>query len=214
MKRILFQGDSVTDCGRSRENNSNVGDGYPVLIKSQLGYDFPNEYEFFNRGVSGNRVVDVYARIKADILNLKPDYMSILIGVNDVWHEVLFNNGISADKYEKIYSMLIEEIKQELPDTKIMILEPFCLNGSATENTEDIPDRWNIFNTEVKKRAERAKAVADKYGLPFVPLQKKFDEFAAKTSTGYLLADGVHPTAIGHELIAREWINAFKDLNR
>ena len=212
MKRILFQGDSVTDCDRSRNIDSIVGRGYPVLIKAQLGYDYPQEYEFFNRGVSGNRVVDLYARIKEDILNLKPDYMSILIGVNDVWHEVLYKNGISAEKYEKIYSMLIEEIKAELPDIKIMILEPFCLCGTATENTEEIPDKWNNFNTEVRERAKKAKAIAQKYNLPFIPLQDKLEEFAAKTSTDYLLADGVHPTSIGHELIAREWIKAFEKL--
>ena len=138
--------------------------------------------------------------------------MSILIGVNDVWHEILYNNGITPEKYGKIYSMLIEEIKAELPDIKIMILEPFCLMGTATQNTEEMPDRWNSFNTQVRKTALRAKAVAEKYNLPFVPLQDKFDEFAAKTAPDYLLADGVHPTSIGHELIAREWIKAFNAL--
>ena len=125
MKRILFQGDSITDCGRNRENHIYVGDGYPVHVKAQLGYDYPGMYDFQNRAISGNRVVDVYSRIKADIINLRPDYMSLLVGVNDVWHEFDFQNGVSAQKYEKIYSMLIEEVKAELPDIKIMILEPF-----------------------------------------------------------------------------------------
>ena len=111
MKRILFQGDSVTDCGRDRDNHISVGNGYPMLIKAQLGYDCPGDYDFQNRAISGNRVVDVYSRIKADIINLRPDYMSMLVGVHDVWHEFDFCNGLSADKYEKIYSMMIEEIK-------------------------------------------------------------------------------------------------------
>ena len=84
MKRILFQGDSITDCGRARENDAHVGTGYALLVKSQLGFENPGEYEFYNRGISGNRIVDLYARIKADIINLAPDYISILIGVNDV----------------------------------------------------------------------------------------------------------------------------------
>ena len=85
--KILFQGDSITDCGRSRENNINVGTGYALLVKSALGFEEPAAHEFLNRGISGNRIVDVYARIKKDIINLKPDVMSLLIGVNDVWHE-------------------------------------------------------------------------------------------------------------------------------
>lgn len=212
MKTILFQGDSITDCGRSRENPAHVGDGYPLIVKARLGYDHPGEFGFQNRGISGNRVVDLYARIKADILNLRPDYMSILIGVNDVWHEFIEKNGVSADKYEKIYSMLIEEVKAELPDIKIMIMEPFCLQGSGTDNTEECPDKWIKFDSEVKKRAQKAKAIAEKYGLPYIPLQKKFDEMSAGTGAAYWLADGVHPTAMGHELIAREWLKAFSQL--
>ncbi|MBR4762429.1 MAG: SGNH/GDSL hydrolase family protein [Clostridia bacterium] len=212
MKKILFQGDSITDCCRNRQNDNNVGDGYPVLVKAKLGYDYPGVYDFKNRGISGNRVVDVYARIKSDIINLRPDYMSILIGVNDVWHEVDWQNGVDADKFEKIYSMLIEEIKAELPDIKIMILEPFCLRANATENTEEIPDKWNIFSGEVRKRAQKAKAVAEKYNLCFVPLQDKFDEMAQKAENSYWLVDGVHPQAPGHELIAREWLKGFSSL--
>lgn len=209
MKRILFQGDSITDCGRNRENHIYVGDGYPVHVKAQLGYDYPGMYDFQNRAISGNRVVDVYSRIKADIINLRPDYMSLLVGVNDVWHEFDFQNGVSAQKYEKIYSMLIEEVKAELPDIKIMILEPFCLRGTATENSEEFPDKWNMFSFAVRERAEKAKAVAEKYDLLFVPLQEKFDEALSKAPSNYWLVDGVHPLAPGHELIAREWLKAF-----
>ena len=86
MKTILFQGDSITDCGRGN-SISGFGDGYAMLVTAQLGLDCPGEYTFYNKGIGGNRIVDVYARIKEDIINLKPDYMSLLIGVNDVWHE-------------------------------------------------------------------------------------------------------------------------------
>lgn len=208
MKTILFQGDSITDCSRG----NGLGDGYAMLASAQLGLENPGEYTFYNRGISGNRIVDVYARIKADIINLKPDYMSILIGVNDVWHEFSGNNGVSEDKFEKIYCMIIEEIREALPDVKIVILEPFCLRECATENTEEYPDKWNIFNEEVQKRAEKAKKVAEKYNLPFIPLQHKFDEAAKLAPNSYWLEDGVHPTPAGHELIKREWINAFNKL--
>ncbi|MBO4433125.1 MAG: SGNH/GDSL hydrolase family protein [Clostridia bacterium] len=214
MKKVLFQGDSITDCGWGRDNPSYIGHGYPLLLKAQLGYDYPGVYDFQNRAISGNRVVDVYARIKADIINLRPDYMSILIGVNDVWHEIDWQNGVSAEKFEKIYSMLIEEIKAELPDIKIMIMEPFCLKAAATENTEEMPDRWEIFSSQVKERAVKAKAVAEKYNLPFIPLQEKFDEMATKAENSYWLVDGVHPSAMGQELIAREWLKAFYALGQ
>lgn len=212
MKRILFQGDSITDAGRDRQNFSNLGIGYPTLVKAELGFENPEVFDFQNRGISGNRIVDVYARIKSDIINLSPDYMSILIGVNDVWHEISYQNGIDAEKYQKIYCMMLDEIYEALPDIKIMILEPFVLEGSATCSTEEMPDKWNVFNLEVKKRAEMARSVAQKYNIPFIPLQEKFDSVSEKTENSYWLADGVHPTTAGHELIKREWIKHFAEL--
>ena len=208
MKTILFQGDSITDCSRG----SGLGTGYPLLTTAHLGFENPGEYAFYNRGISGNRIVDVYARIKADIINLKPDYMSILIGVNDVWHEFDGKNGVDAEKYEKIYRMLIEEVTEALPSIKIMILEPFCLRAAATENTEEEPDKWNIFSSEVRKRAAKAKSIAERYSLTFIPLQELFDEAAKKAENTYWLVDGVHPTAKGHELIKREWLKAFETI--
>ena len=212
MKRILFQGDSITDCGRVRTNDMNMGTGYALLAKSQLGYENPGEYEFYNRGISGNRIVDLYARIKADIINLTPDYISILIGVNDVWHEFGRHNGVDADKYEKFYCMLIEEITEALPDVKIMIMEPFCLRGSGTENTEEEPNKWNVFYTEVRERAKKAKRVAEKYNLTFVELQNVFDKASEIKESTYWLRDGVHPTEMGHELLKREWMKGFEKI--
>lgn len=208
MKTILFQGDSITDCYRTKENDLHNGTGYATRVSAQLSYDFPGEYNLLNRGISGNRITDLYSRIKIDIINLKPDYISILIGVNDVWHEVARQNGVAADKFEKIYNMLIEEIKEELPDVKIMILEPFVLKGSATE------EEWEFFKTETAKRAQAAKRVAEKHNLVFVPLQEKFDEMAAKQPEPYWTWEGVHPSAAGHELIARKWLEGFNELNK
>ena len=206
MKTILFQGDSITDAGRSKDCDANPGYGYSLLVRAELGLDNPGEYEFYNRGISGNRVTDVYGRIKSDIINLKPDVMSILIGVNDVWHEIRFQNGVDNDKYFKIYCMLIEEIKEALPDIKIMILEPFVLKGTATEENLD------AFKTETAKRAESAKKVAEKYNLKFILLQEKFNDALKLMPEEYWLRDGVHPTEAGHEIIKREWLKAFKEL--
>ena len=205
--KILFQGDSITDAGRSYTDDENFGTGYPLFVKATLGIENPDKYEFFNRGISGNRIVDLYARIKADIINIKPDVMSILIGVNDVWHDFYENpNGVDEDKFFKIYSMLIEEVKEALPEIKIMILEPFILMDSGTEKN------YEEFRSEVEKRAAMAKKIAEKFGLPFIPLQAGFDEMSKNTDTSYWLADGVHPTPMGHEYIKREWLKEFSSL--
>ena len=204
--RILFQGDSITDCGRSREHDKNTGIGYPTMVRGTLGFEEPGEHTFHNRGISGNRIVDIYARMKADILNLKPDLMSLLIGVNDVWHEFHENpNGVDADKFYKVYCMLIEEIREALPNIKLMILEPFSLPGTATDGKEG-------FHEETRKRAAMAKKVAERYNLTWVPLQEGLDKLLEKAPADYWLRDGVHPDAPGHEFIKRQWLKAYESM--
>ncbi len=202
MLTYLFQGDSITDANRV-DIDEGVGSclfgyGYPILFASEYLKKQKGKIQFINKGVSGNRIVDLYARIKDDIINLKPDIMSILIGVNDVWHELSVQNGVEARKFEMIYSMLIEEVKEALPDIKIIILEPFVLNGSGTEMYYD------TFRDEVQKRSAAARRVAEKYNLYFVPLQEEFDKASADGDTTYWTTDGVHPTAAGHQLIKEE----------
>ena len=213
-KLIIFQGDSITDCGRNREDITSIGVGYAHLVKGQLGYEHPEKYEFINKGINGNRIVDVYGRIKSDIINLKPDYMSLLIGVNDVWHELDRCDGVSAEKFEEIYDMLIEEILEALPNIKIMILEPFVLEALATTATEVNPERWNYFRTEISLRAAAARRIAEKYGLTFVELQNKFDYVCKQAPASYWLRDGVHPTPMGHWIIKNEWIKMFQEVQK
>ena len=209
MKRILFQGDSITDCKRARDEFYGTGLGYPLLVKAVLGKENPNEYEFINRGISGNRIVDLYARIKIDFINLKPDYASILIGVNDVWHEISNNNGVDTVKFEKIYSMLIEEIKEALPNLKLFLFSPYVLEGLATCNTEENPNRLEEFKNGVNEKREAVKRVAEKYNIPFLDLQVVFDEACKKAPAEYWAYDGVHPTPFGHDLIKEKWLEMF-----
>lgn len=215
--RIVFWGDSITDAARNRDPVRDTsgytrytGCGYVRLIESALGCDFPEEYEVLNRGVSGNRIVDLYARIKADLINLKPDVISILIGINDVWHEYTHQNGVDAEKFELVYDWIIQEIQEALPDAKILLLEPFVLPGSATMATQELPDRWEFFSSETRLRASVTKRIAQKYGLTFIPLQEEFEQADGRTNVmGYWLGDGVHPMGAGHELIKRKWLEAF-----
>ncbi|MBQ3547401.1 MAG: SGNH/GDSL hydrolase family protein [Clostridia bacterium] len=211
-KRILFQGDSITDCGRDRNNFYGMGGGYPNLVKAALGMDCPNEYEFINRGISGDRIVDVYARIKRDFINLKPDYASILIGVNDTWHEVNIENGVDTEKFENIYSMLLDEIFEALPDLKLFLIAPYVLEGDGTCNTEENPNKWEFFKADVESKAEAVKRLAKKYNLPIIELQPEFDKACEKAPNNYWAYDGVHPTACGHELIKRAWLKQFNEI--
>lgn len=210
LKRILFQGDSITDCGRVRDDFYHMGNGYANLVKAALGMECPDEYEFINRGISGNRIVDVYARIKRDFINLKPDYASIYIGVNDAWHEISSQNGVDTAKFEKIYSMLIDEIQAACPDTKIMIIAPYVLEGTVTCNTGEIPDRLERFRKDVEEKAAVCKRIARKYGFPLIELQPAFDAACKKAPAEYWAKDGVHPTICGHEIIKKLWLEAFK----
>lgn len=205
MKRILFQGDSITDCGRSKTDDSFKGNGYAAMVMGHLNCTYPGEYEVLNRAISGNRIVDLYARIKADIINLAPDVLSIHIGVNDVWHEVSAHNGVDEAKFEMIYDMLLKEVKTALPNVKIMLLGAYVLNSEATKES------WQYFSSEVEKRANVAKKLAEKYGCVYVDLQSEFDTAISKKAEPYWTREGVHPTEAGHELIKRAWLGAFEN---
>lgn len=204
MKTFLFQGDSITDANRDDENEDNfgLGCGYALLLASDFLKSRKGEFRFINRGKSGDRITDVYARIKEDIINLKPDYMSILIGVNDVSHELTQNCGVTPEKFEKIYCMLAEEIIEALPNIKIIMMEPFVCKGIHTE------ERWDEFSGEVKKLAIASKCVAEKFGFEFVPLQHIFDDVTSDGNARYWSADGIHPTAAGHQIIKEELAKA------
>lgn len=204
--KILFQGDSITDVGRNTDRGSTIsmGQGYPLLVDARLSVKYPQQFQFLNFGISGNRVVDIYSRIKADFWNHQPDVFSLLIGVNDVWHEVGHHNGVDARRFENVYRMLIDDTLRELPELKIIAMEPFVLPGTATTGLED------YFRTEVSARAEAVRRVAGEYQLIFLPLQKLLDDACAIAPASYWLSDGVHPTPAGHQLIADAWIDAFE----
>ncbi len=208
--KVLFFGDSITDMGRQREDTDpafRMGVGYPNFIAGELGYTDPNAYEFVNRGISGNKTVDLYARIKQDVWNLKPDVLSILIGVNDVWHGIDWTSGVEIDRYERVYRAIIEETRARFPEMKIILCEPFVLKGKATEGE----GRWERF-LEVKEYAKVVKKLTAEYDVYFLPLQVRFDEVAEKHGTANYLYDGVHPAPAGARLIAEEWIKLFREI--
>ena len=205
--KIMFQGDSITDCGRNTDNGSllSIGQGYALIASSYLSAKYPGKYEFVNRGVSGSRIVDVYARIKGDGWNDNPELLSLLIGINDVWHELAWRNGVNARRFRNVYRMLISDTLIESPGTKFLIMEPFILKGSATA------EKWDSFRKMADENAAIAREVAEEYGQVFLPLQHLFDEACEKAPPEYWMGDGVHPTIAGHRLMADAWLKCFEE---
>ncbi len=205
--KILFFGDSITDANRNRESDSTLGGyglGFVRSVAGTLMCEAPDKYQIINRGIGGHRLVDLYARVKIDCWNLQPDVLNILIGVNDVWHEIAAKNGVEIDRFENVYRMMLQETKQRLPNTKIIICEPFILKGKVTQ------EQYDEF-LAVKEYAKVAKKIAEEFDCYFLPLQEKIDAFAEKYGVEACLSDGVHPAIGGAQLIANEWLKLFKE---
>lgn len=198
---ILFQGDSITDGNRGRNSDPNHihGHGYQYILASEiLAENLGKNVTVYNRGISGNRIADLYARWIEDCLNLKPTVLSILIGVNELIFQYDHNCGASPERFKKTYRTLIEEVLEKNPDTKIIIMEPFF-----GKHREEAPGEYIKSNIGFYQKA--SKEIAEEFNLIFVPLQEVFDEASKNCDIFELLWDGVHPTTAGHQLIARQW---------
>ena len=211
-KRILFQGDSITDAGRSREDFYGLGHGYPLLVTASLSADYPDAYEYVNRGIGGNLLVDVYNRLQEDFLDLKPDYASIFIGTNDAWAELDQGRPIETEGFEAMYIDMLEQIYAACPNIKLMLFGPAIMEGLYSRNTEDQPDRLHQFRTHIASRIEVVRRVAEKYNLPFVDVQAVYDEACRRADASCFTGDGAHPTPAGHELLKRAWLQAFETI--
>lgn len=201
--KILFLGDSITDVGRNREDPASLGSGYPLFISGRLAVRQPGEFTCRNTGISGDRSVDIYARIKKDCWNIQPDFISLLMGINDVWHEIGAHNGVGAERFYRMCRMLVEDTVERLPGVKILLMEPFVLPGSGTSGN------WETFARELPLRVQAVKQVAGEMHTLYLPLQEMFERACEKQPPEYWLMDGVHPTAAGHQLIADAWLALF-----
>jgi lysophospholipase L1-like esterase len=189
-ERVLFQGDSITDGnrGRSADPNHILGHGYAFIIAARHGAGFPErKLDFTNRGVSGNTVLDLDKRWAKDTLALKPDLLSVMIGVNDQ------SRNVPLEAYEATYDKLLTDARAQNPKLKLVLMEPFVRHPG-----KPVPEGI------VARQAIVAK-LAQKHGAALVKLQKVFDDAAAKTADDYWVWDTVHPTYRGHQLLADEW---------
>ncbi len=201
---VVLQGDSITDAGRcyqEMEPNRQMGNGYAALVTAQLTSMFPAvDMQVFNRGVSGHRVVDLYARWKKDTLNLKPDFLSILIGVNDTWHEFESGNGVEVPRYERIYREILTWTQTALPDTVIMLIEPFAAVSHV------VGEDWM---PEINERCAVVRKLAAEFNLPLVTNQW-FVDAQKEAPALYWMPDGVHPGYAGHQRLTDAWIATAK----
>lgn len=206
---ILFQGDSITDGNRGRNMDPNhiMGHGYAFSIASRIGADFPEKrYQFYNRGISGNKIIDLKKRWQTDTLDLKPDVLSILIGVNDSSSVVLKGEPvISVEKYADTYKSLLDQTLAKFPDIILVLCEPFIQPvGRVKEN-------WDAYHSDMIRRQAVVRKLAEQYKTIFVGFQEVFDKASKKAPANYWIWDGVHPTVAGHELMARKWIEQVEE---
>lgn len=206
-RTVLFQGDSITDGGRSHDNDWNhvLGQGYVFLVSSQLWYNHTERpMMFYNRGVSGNTVDDLLSRWSTDAIDIKPDILSIMVGVNDV-HRVIHNiNPKSVSDFRAAYQTLLQKTKEALPNTRIVLCEPFILPVGQVKD-----DQVN-WQREMKPRQAIVKEMSALFNTVYIPLQEAFLSASKKKPTDYWIWDGMHPMPAGHQLIAQEWIRTVK----
>ena len=197
---ILFQGDSITDAGRKMDvaepnDGDALGKGYAAMAAGEILLEYNNlDLKFYNRGISGNKVPDLAGRWAADAVKLKPSVLSILVGVNDLWHTFAFGNKYKAtvQDYESRFRELIKRSQEQIPGVKMVICEPF-----TTRTSDD-------FKSLAKYR-EVARKLADEMQLTFVPFQALFDEALKAAPAKFWLWDGIHPTPAGHAIMVRKW---------
>ncbi|MBM4025410.1 MAG: SGNH/GDSL hydrolase family protein [Planctomycetes bacterium] len=202
---VLFQGDSITDAGRDRKRQDNanegraLGNGYALFAASQLlATRAEAGLRIFNRGISGNKVFQLADRWDADCLALKPAVVSILIGVNDIWHTLNGNYQGTVEIYEKDYRALLERTQRELPGVRLVLCEPFVLRCGA------VTDKWF---PEFDGYRAAARRVATEFRAAFVPFQTMFDQAVTTAPPTYWAGDGVHPTMAGAALMAKTWLD-------
>jgi acyl-CoA thioesterase-1 len=194
---ILFQGDSITDAGRNHENNDDLGKGYANLIAAWFSALYPEKkVSFINRGIGGNTVENLQARWKTDCLELKPSWVSIMIGINDCWRRYDSNNPTSVDTFENKYRDILTQTKENL-NAKIILCEPFVL---------PFPEERKKWREDLDPKIQVVRNLAREFNAPFVPCDGLFAQACTKRDPEFWSNDGVHPSQAGHALIAQMWL--------
>lgn len=207
---ILFQGDSITDGNRGRSDDPNhiLGHCYAYIAAAELGYSsLDKNYEFINKGISGNTAADLYARWQKDCLSLNPDIVSILVGINDAAEELVAPHKLLCSRYDATLRLMLNQTKEVLPDIKIILMEPFILDSGNKEREE-----YQKLLKNVQEKQQTIRNLAKEFNATFIPLQDRFHEAAKKKTANYWIWDSIHPTYAGHGLIAHAWLEDTRDM--
>ncbi|MDN3588820.1 SGNH/GDSL hydrolase family protein [Pedobacter aquatilis] len=202
---VLFQGDSITDGlrGRNADPNHIMGHGYAFSIASRWGADFPStSLLFYNRGISGNRVSQLQARWQTDCLDLHPNLLSILVGINNAAKlmEKPESDIKDIDAFELTYRDILAQARKQNPQILLVLCLPFLAPVGK------VKEKWERYQSIVNELASRVKKLAVEFDAVVVDFQKVFKEASKKAPDSYWIWDGIHPTVPGHELMAREWL--------
>ena len=201
--RVLFQGDSITDSGWKAEGPDGLGKGYAFIAASWFQAMYPEKnVTFLNRGLSGNRASDLEGRWQKDCLDLKPSWVSIMIGINDTWRRYDSNDSTTAESYEKSCRNILTAVKTKL-HAKLILMEPFVL---------PVPEDRKQWRVDLDPRIHIVRRLAVEFNAILVPLDGIFAAAATRQPPAFWAADGVHPSRAGHALIAQSWLKAVKAL--
>ncbi|HEY7781638.1 MAG TPA: SGNH/GDSL hydrolase family protein [Ktedonobacterales bacterium] len=193
---VLFQGDSITDCGRGFDTLDAMGNGYAMMVAAWLAALRPDTApRFINRGVSGNCARDLRARWQRDCLDLQPAWVSILIGINDVWRRYDDDEPTSLEDFEADYRAILEQTRAA--GIRPILCEPFVLPVP--------PDRAR-WREDLDPKIDAVRRLAREFAAPLVPLDGAFAQASTRRPPDFWAPDGVHPTAVGHALIAQTWL--------
>lgn len=201
--KILFQGDSITDCGRDRSDPKNIGPGYVKYAAEHICEMFPQkEFEFYNLGIGGNQTKDLVARLETDFIDIQPDLVSILIGINDVWHNA--NNGgnwLSNDDFECRYRAVLKAIK-ERTNAKIVMLEPFLFPAEDKQ----------CFRVDLDPKIQVIRKLAREYADVYIPTDGLLAARITTEDWKLYSADGVHLIQYGSQVVGKMYADAVYDL--
>lgn len=193
---VLFQGDSITDAGRIRENFNDLGKGYALMAAAQFSAKYPEKkITFLNRGISGNRVPDLQGRWKQDCLDLKPNVVSIYIGINDTWRRYDRGDATSTEAFKEGYRQLLDQTARS--GAKLLLIEPFVL---------PVPEDRIQWREDLDPKITAVRELAREFGTRLLCLDGLFAQASTQADSAFWAHDGVHPTAAGHALIANAWL--------
>ena len=196
---VLFQGDSITDCGRNREDGSDLGRGYPFMTAAWFSAMNPEKnVRFLDRGIGGDTIRDLDARWQADCLDLKPTWVSVLVGINDAAGRYAHNRVITVEEFEDTYRKLLNQAR-ECSNARFVLMEPFVLP------TEESRIQWR---EDLDPKIDAVRRLAREFEAVLIPLDGIFAQASACRSLSFWAADGVHPSPAGHAMVTQAWLKA------